>query len=272
MQSLVLSDPSENTSHLGVEVEIASGYAGRKSNGSNDRNIDGVSSEDDDNVEGIPVPPAIRPTMTCEAEYSREIQDIAITYPAHISYRKSVRFSDTNETFVVLSRRDILTSEKRQAWYRRSELKQAIQDNLTDDDEEEETDENHFFSTGNGRQVSSDKDCALASHRVRSSSVSSVPMHMSDERLPKLPNDKLLEFQRMFHRMMAVSLVLDEQARQRNLGCVVDQNGIAHKYGRHTSRSRQALFVAALLAHQKHRKSRKVPARGGLLEPRSAIC
>jgi hypothetical protein len=261
------------------------------------------NNNDDDDQFSIPSPPVGLAVANTTSTYSiASSLSAASSVPSSRPFRRSssvpvestkvVRFSESNEIFQVMNRHDIKPSEKRQAWYRRSELKQQQHLDRYDDeedDEDEDNDQGHYdeenndtentkctenhqhhgvdgsvcYSGGDVRCKSSNK--SLSS--TKDSQVAGFPIHryhqgIDDEKLlTAATKDEFLECQRIFHRMKAVASVLEEQDRQRrqNGGVrrLIDADKIARTYRRHTSRSRQSLFISTLWACQQNHKKKK---------------
>jgi hypothetical protein len=159
---------------------------------------------------------------TFEVETAKNHQPISVVDAPSLRCQRKVRFSEREEIFVIGNRKDISSKEKRKIWYRKSELRASY--------EQQEADGQHNTDIG-----ATDDFGAWGSHLVVT------------------PRDGVYECQRAFHRLIAVSAVLDEQERQKMNG-IQNSDLVSETYIESVSRSRQALFIAGLLSQEKIRK------------------
>lgn len=175
-----------------------------------------------------------------EVEPAKEHQPASV-FESSSRSRRNVRFFGSDETYFIINRKDISPSERRKSWYGKSELKKSSfqQQNARG---EQDTDTAGFDRLG-----------------------------AWDDQMMLTATDAFLESQRAYHRMMTVSSVLAEQERQRNTG-IRNQDSLSETYMESIKRSRQALFIAALLSQEKQRRSQKAINREAFIEQKSAIC
>jgi hypothetical protein len=129
-----------------------------------------------------------------------------------------VRFADSNEYFTVQSRDDLSSEERRDIWFRKSELKQMRKE---------------FEARSQNRVEDLD----------------------SEQEPPQ--NDELQE---ALHQLMALSVVLDEQRRQRDEN-FSDPDIISEKYQTFVRRSRHSMFISNLVRDEEKKQVRGRPLR-----------
>ncbi len=120
---------------------------------------------------------------------------------------RRVRFSADNEYFTIINREEITPVERQALWFRKAELKRM-----------RERDENR-----DGDDMCQEINEDGAPHN-----------EAQDD-----------ELQEALHQLMAVSIVLDEQVRQRSEQ-ICDPELIAEKYRKFVQRSRQSIFISSL--------------------------
>jgi hypothetical protein len=176
-----------------------------------------------------------------EVEIAKEYPPISLSSPDSSDRRpRKVRFSGQNETFLVINRREISSTERRQAWYRKSELRHA---NRRQDD----------LGPFDDNVFGGESDFCLWENQLMNSS-----------------NDEMLQCHRSFHRLLTISSVLDEQDYQKKRG-IGDPLLVSKRYSDAIHRSRQALFIAILSAQEKEQKRLNTIKREAFLEANSGI-
>jgi hypothetical protein len=116
--------------------------------------------------------------------------------------QRRIRFSSDNETFLIVSRNEITSSEKKSSWYRRPELKQMRRDGEAEEDQG-------------------------------------------------------VECMRTLHQLMATSVVLDEQERQKKQE-VYDPILLSRNYIDFISRSRRSIFMTSLMKQQEKKSKKQI--------------
>jgi hypothetical protein len=178
-----------------------------------------------------------------EVEIVKERQPITLSESSEssLTYRRKVRFSGSDETFIIINRKDISSTERRNTWYRKSELRKA---NCGQDEVEAQLHDNVIDGRFN--------DWAW------------------ENQLMTTLRDELLECQKSFHRLMTISSVLEEQNRQKKIG-IHNPVLVFKTYKDAIRRSRHALFISSLSSQEKERKRQKMLCLDALREANRCV-
>jgi tRNA G10 N-methylase Trm11 len=161
----------------------------------------------------------------------------------HSLLNRKVQFSDKgDEIFYVINRKDICSNERKMAWYRKSELKRFLKEHKGERKRQQKN-EKIIKSKGNW-------------------------LYTTDRELLELPSkDVLARCQRTFLKSMTILTVLQEQQLQKAKG-IKDPYTISQKYQALATKSRRDMFITALIANERRRKSMKRLLIQALIEPK----
>ena len=159
--------------------------------------------------------------------------------------KRLVRFSLDHSIYPILDRRDIPKEQRREIWYRASELKRMRTTSTSSSTLAERVDED-----GDNDGVIDEKAGDIVSQSTT-------------QKLPPV-KDGFLECERALHKLMAVSVVLEEQTRQKQAKGSVDPIKISRVYQQFVLRARNSVFVSQLARERKVSEEKR---RGSSFNP-----